>query len=91
MTTLYRHFNATGRLLYVGISDKALMRLTQHRKLTPWWDQIAHITLMHLPDRATAIVAEKLAIQTEDPIYIRYGWGPRGRVKNHPIPAGLVV
>lgn len=74
-TALYRHFDATGALLYVGISLNAVSRLAQHRMTSAWFDQIARIEIEWHPTRTVACNAERLAIQTENPLHngIRYG------------------
>lgn len=68
-TALYRHFDAAGELLYVGISLCAIGRLAQHRMDKQWYQDIARVEVEWLPDRDTALAAEKLAIQTERPRY----------------------
>ena len=35
-TALYRHFDATGALLYVGISLCAINRMSQHQRSSKW-------------------------------------------------------
>lgn len=66
---LYRHFDIRRRLLYVGISLRALSRLDQHRIASLWFDQIAHVTIERFPDRDSAMVAEKAAIKIENPLF----------------------
>lgn len=66
-TALYRHFNAEGRLLYVGISLSPTYRLAQHRDASAWFQQIASITVAWFDDRMAALKAEKEAIQSEHP------------------------
>lgn len=63
---LYRHFDAKGRLLYVGISLSAAARLSQHRD-KPWFKRIAHMTTQWLPSRQAALAAEAAAIKAERP------------------------
>lgn len=65
--TLYRLYNGTRKLLYVGISLNAARRLSDHRRGKPWWSQVAHITLEHFPDRPSVEAAEARAIRTEKP------------------------
>jgi hypothetical protein len=65
-THLYRHFDADGRLLYVGISKSALKRLSQH-KGRDWFTSISTVKIEAFPTREGAETAEKLAIQTENP------------------------
>lgn len=67
-TSLYRHFDADGRLLYVGISKNAVARLNGHSAKS-WYGEIASVTIEHHKSRAHALYAEALAIQDEGPIY----------------------
>lgn len=69
MTSLYRHFDRDGRLLYVGISNNALARLRGHKLDASWYPEITDISIAHYPDRATAERAEARAIRTEAPLY----------------------
>ena len=68
-TALYRHFDANGELLYVGISLNAVSRLAQHRQTSPWFDEIARIEIEWHPTREDACDAEITAIHTEHPRY----------------------
>lgn len=69
-TALYRHFDAEGRLLYVGIARSITARLAQHAD-SPWDDQIATITVERFATRAEAEAAERAAIKTEKPTHNR--------------------
>lgn len=66
---LYRHWNAFGRLLYVGISLNAVARLVGHRQTAPWFGEIVEVTVDHYPSREEARAAEVRAIKTEKPAY----------------------
>lgn len=66
-TSLYRHFNADGELLYVGISLNHLIRLYQHSNASPWFDEISNISVEHFPSREEAVQAELTAIKKEKP------------------------
>lgn len=68
-TSLYRHFDATGRLLYVGIAMNALARQVQHVNGSHWADMIATITIERFPTRGAAVDAEERAIAVERPLY----------------------
>lgn len=68
-TSLYRHWNADGDLLYVGISLSALYRLSQHRQNADWYDDISEVTIQHFNSREEALRAERLAIQSECPAH----------------------
>lgn len=66
-TALYRHFDAAGQLLYVGISLSAVHRLAQHRQTAHWFDRIARIEIEWHESRAAALAAEIIAIRRESP------------------------
>ena len=68
-TTLYRHFNANGKLLYVGISLSALQRLSQHADHSDWYNKISRVEMEHFSDRPSAMAAEKKAVISEGPLY----------------------
>jgi excinuclease UvrABC nuclease subunit len=66
---LYRHFDKTGALLYVGLSLSVFSRTLTHRNKTRWFIDIATITVEHMADRTEAMAAEHKAINTENPKY----------------------
>lgn len=66
---LYRHFDAEGRLLYVGISLSAVFRLSQHKSVSHWVPEIARVTIENFPSREDAIKAERAAIRSEKPLH----------------------
>ena len=68
-TALYRHFDADGRLLYVGISLSAIARLEQHKRSAGWFGEIARIDLEWWPFRSLAEQAELSAIWRENPAW----------------------
>jgi hypothetical protein len=66
---LYRHYDAQGGLLYVGISLHTMQRLAKHRERSPWFAAIARVTIQHLPSQTAARDAERAAIVGERPRY----------------------
>lgn len=68
-TALYRFFNEGGQLLYVGITDNVLRRWMEHSREKPWWFDLSHVTVQWHETREDALVAERVAIKTEDPLY----------------------
>lgn len=66
---LYRFYDRTSQLLYIGITRDPSSRWSQHRGDKPWWLEVRRIEIESLPDRATALKAERLAIQSEMPRY----------------------
>lgn len=66
---LYRHYNAEGVLLYVGVSLKAIFRLRQHQRRSHWSDDIAKMTIERYATHHEATLAEIYAIITERPLF----------------------
>ncbi len=67
---LYRHFDQDDVLLYVGISITGVYRQRQHRDKTPWFNNIAKITLERGFDSIRELqIAENKAIVAENPKY----------------------
>lgn len=64
---LYRFYDATGALLYIGITSNPGNRFQQHAQEKPWWHEVRGITLELYPDRASVLQAETLAIHVEKP------------------------
>lgn len=69
METLYRLFDHTNQLLYVGISSKWYERLHAHQKNQPWWGEVATVRLQRYETRDMLVDAEKVAIKTERPLH----------------------
>jgi hypothetical protein len=66
--TLYRYWSGE-TLLYVGISINAYQRASQHSDNSQWWAEATHVTFEKYPSREDVIIAEKIAIRKERPIY----------------------
>ena len=86
MTALYRHFDADGVLLYVGIARSVTARFAQHED-SPWDDLIASITVERFATREEAEAAEREAIKAEKPIHNRMHNAPPGKTTT----AGIVA
>jgi predicted GIY-YIG superfamily endonuclease len=69
MTDLYRHYDAQGALLYVGIADDWQQRLRTHSRTAEWFPRAARLSLEYHPTRESAAAAELAAIRTEWPLY----------------------
>ncbi len=85
MTSLYRHFDRNGRLLYVGISKNAVARLGGHKRNASWYPDIRNVTIANYPSRDAALRAEARAIRTENPIHNAMRPAPK------PVPDRLSV
>ena len=68
-TALYRHFDAEGRLLYVGVAANPLRRLAQHEKHAAWFGAVAEIKIEWFASRPKALRAELSAIGKEQPLH----------------------
>jgi predicted GIY-YIG superfamily endonuclease len=68
-TSLYRHFNNVGELLYVGVSLSALQRLGQHAENSEWFNSIDRVTIEHFDSREEALAAERSAIIQDRPMH----------------------
>lgn len=67
--TLYRAFDATGILLYVGVSSSPLMRIAQHSAMARWSPYVASMTFERFPTRVEVEEAEITAILSEKPVF----------------------
>ena len=68
---VYRLYDVYGDLLYIGTGKDPARRLADHRRRKPWRREIDRQTTEPYPDRATAEVAEAIAIHTEYPRHNR--------------------
>lgn len=66
---LYRHFDAQGVLLYVGISLRPFTRTKEHSQLSGWAIDIANVTIQYFDSRKEAMEAEAKAVQEENPLH----------------------
>jgi len=69
MQYLYRAFDSSNRLLYVGISGKWSERLHQHERESEWMELTDYVKIERFDTRQEVSEAEKLAIVNEKPIY----------------------
>ena len=82
MNCLYRHFDKNGILLYIGISMNLFARLKAHQKQSHWFNLIDRIEIKHFETREEVLMAEKLAIQKERPLY--------NKIYREAIPVGTI-
>jgi predicted GIY-YIG superfamily endonuclease len=66
---LYRYFDADDNLLYVGITNSPLSRMSQHFRDKGWFAKAARTTYEHFASRPELEAAEVKAIQSEKPKY----------------------
>jgi hypothetical protein len=72
-TTLYRHYDAADRLLYVGIAGCERARRQAHKSQSPWFPLVSRTALEEFETRTLALKAERAAIKAERPIYNVHG------------------
>lgn len=68
-TSLYRHYSADDKLLYVGVSISAVHRLGQHAEHSDWYNSITRVTIERFETREAALQAERAAIIKERPAH----------------------
>ncbi len=78
---LYRHFDKSGALLYVGSCANPLARLKNHKQNSKWFHQIVRVEIEHFTTRVESYSAERTAIATEQPIYNIF----RAEVNSRPV------
>ena len=76
-TALYRCFDATGALVYIGVSDKPEDRLKQHAANSPWHRYVAVTAEEWCDSRDDAFVKERQAIAAEKPLFNVQSNGPK--------------
>jgi hypothetical protein len=68
---LYRHFDKTGNLLYVGIACNPFRRSVDHSCNADWFERVARIDIEWHLTRDAALWFEEMAIARENPKYNR--------------------
>lgn len=68
-TALYRHFDADGRLLYVGLTSSLDRRGREHRASADWWHQVKTTRAEMCLSKEHARDLERVAIRHEKPLY----------------------
>lgn len=90
--TIYRIYDASGVLLYLGCTVNVEQRLKAHRR-KPWWPQVARVTTEGpFPGVIAGQSAEDAYIDAEKPLYAlnRRQVGERAAAATHRVgPDGL--
>jgi predicted GIY-YIG superfamily endonuclease len=79
-TAVYRTWDFSGALLYVGMTHRLKARLREHRAWSRWWPDVADVTLEMCENRWAAEAVEAAAIIAEKPrhnkasYYARRAW-----------------
>lgn len=94
-TAIYRLYDKTGQLLYIGISHKPDVRWGQHSEEKEWWPEVDRRDVEWLATRASAERAELAAITAEKPLHNKAGTiattvnSVGGKTPTRPIRVGL--
>lgn len=83
-TALYRAYDDTGQLLYVGITSSFGRRWEEHSRTKPWWPLTQTQTITWCDSRPAAESAELAAIATENPRH-----NIAGKPDDHPTLDGV--
>lgn len=73
---MYRCFDATGRLIYVGSTGRWGRRIGEHRRQSWWFPMLDQLRTEWHPTLEAAQAAEATAIQEEQPAF---NWRDTGR------------
>lgn len=68
-TALYRLYDASGQLLYIGISANLEERWKVHAMTKSWWPSVARKEVTWIPSWEQALEEEERAIREEGPRY----------------------
>lgn len=79
-TAVYRHYDADGCLLYVGITKNLGDRFRWHRARSPWANEVCHTRICWFASKLKAQKEERRAIKEERPRENKYA----GASGNHP-------
>lgn len=76
-TAVYRLYDATDQLLYVGIGPDPEARWYVHAREKPWWPDVARKSVVWHDSRSAALAEETQSIETE---------GPRHNIRGGQVP-----
>jgi excinuclease UvrABC nuclease subunit len=69
VTALYRFYDASKQLLYIGITGQPRERWPVHRRKAKWWPLTAFVAVEIHPTEWQALAAERNAIKSENPSF----------------------
>ena len=64
---LYRFYDATDELLYVGATTNPRFRIQTHRREKEWWQEVVTIKIQHFTNLDQLLAEERAAIEAENP------------------------
>lgn len=62
-TSVYRYYDRSGVLIYVGITSRGILRNVEHNTTKRWWNYVHRQEVDHYPDRRSAQGAERELIR----------------------------
>ncbi|MFC9557834.1 GIY-YIG nuclease family protein [Rhodococcus sp. NPDC056960] len=81
-TFVYRGYDETGRLLYVGVTKQPEQRIKEHSGAR-WFRESERLDFAEFPTRRAALIAEQFVIDNHAPKYnshnVRWGIGNKRR------------
>lgn len=66
---VYRLYDESGTLLYVGMTSFLRQRMNAHRSGSAWFGQVVERRIEKFPTRTAACAAEEAAIVNESPLH----------------------
>jgi hypothetical protein len=69
--TVYRYYDAAGRLLYVGATGQGHWRAHEHRRTAPWWLSVVRAEFEHCTSAVAAFERETALIMKLAPLHNR--------------------
>ncbi len=70
-TALYRLYDSSGALLYIGVTNDPQTRFAQHAADKNWWPLVARTEIEWYSTRPDALAAEEAAIKAKSPRFNR--------------------
>lgn len=83
--SLYRYFDASGALLYVGVTTRPRGRIQSHARESEWFSEAVTSTIEHFATREEMFRAEREAIWAEDPIQNKVRYASRRPKGKRPV------
>ena len=80
--SIYRHFDGTGRLLYVGCASNPVKRTYGHKAMSEWFRDVRTIRIEYWDTKEQALEAERRAVASEGPIYNAQHAKPKRDIKS---------
>lgn len=90
-TGVYRLYDATDSLIYVGIGSDPESRFKDHARDKEWWPQVARKAIVWRDSRDDALAEEFETIRAQSPAYNRVAWEPRPTGAQSPADGALHV